>query len=133
VDRHHHAYAYTGRPFLDGERLKGLAPPTYPPFMLNEWLTRHAAAIAETFTDVDLAAKWLRAEMEAYPPMDAVAFSIDARMRHAVATLGQETGADVVWGYYCGKQMVSRAMISCPRPDGPQAGAGLVPCPEGRS
>ncbi|WP_327385095.1 hypothetical protein [Streptomyces sp. NBC_01207] len=126
MDRHHHAYAHTGRAFTDGERLKGLAPSTYPPFMIQEWLTRPASNIAETFTDVDLAAKWLRAEMEAHPPMDVQSFGIDARMRHVVETLGQERGADVVWGYYCGKQMVSRAMISC------APGASRVPCPEGR-
>jgi hypothetical protein len=133
VDRHFHAYAYTGRAFTDGEVLKGNAPSNYAPFLIADWLKRPAQQVIETFTEPELAAKWLRGQMEAHPPIDAESFSVDTRIRYAERTLRQDAGADVVWGYYSGGQYVSRAMICCPRGKGQQAGTERISCPVGMS
>ncbi|MFF4385642.1 hypothetical protein ACFY0G_02430 [Streptomyces sp. NPDC001552] len=132
MTRHFHAYAYTGRAFTDGQVLKGEAPSNYAPFLIADWLARPARTIAESFTDPEQAAKWLRGEMEAHPPIDAESFSIDTRMGYAESTLRQERGADVVWGYYAKGQYVSRAVICCPRVEAPQPGKAAAACPEGR-
>lgn len=124
--RHWHAYAHTGRACTDSQIRRGQAPATYPPFELRNWLTRQPET---TFTDPGTAAKWLRVQAEEHPPTDAAVFTVDTRLRYVHATLAQEIGADVVWGYYTpGRAFVSRALIVCPRPLSP---AGPPPpCPD---
>lgn len=131
MDRHFHAYAYTGQAYFDGQVMKGLAPPNYAPFLITDWLKRPAHQVIETFTDPDLAAKWLRGQMEERPPIDAESFTVDARIGYVEETLRQEAGADVAWGYYSGGQYVSRAMISCPRVETTPGGTTRIPCPVG--
>jgi hypothetical protein len=74
--------------------------------------------------------QWLRGEMERHPPLDSELFSIDTRVGYAEQTLRQDTGADVVWGYYSTSgQYVSRAVIRCLQGKA-QPGVRPVHCPE---
>ncbi|GAA2947961.1 hypothetical protein ACFPN0_15405 [Kitasatospora cinereorecta] len=126
---HWHAYAYTGRAYTDSAVRKGEAPSNYAPFMIKDWLRRPAQQIIESFTEPDVAAKWLRGEMEKAPPLQVASFSIDERVAYAEQTLRQTAGADVVWGYYSSTgQYVSRAVIRCLQGKG-QLGVDPVPCP----
>jgi hypothetical protein len=130
VDDHWHAYSYTGRAHPDSAVRRGEAPSNYAPFLIKDWLRRPVKQIAESFTEADLAAKWLRGEMEKHPPLGVESFSIDARVGYAEQTLRQDAGADVVWGYYSTSgQYVSRAVIRCLQGKA-QPGVGPVPCPE---
>lgn len=112
--KHWHAYTYAGRTHTDSERRTDIAPSTYPPFLVRDWLQRPRAHIVGSFAEPDAAAAWLRTELEAHPPVDVAAFTVEDRMRWVRLRLAQDNGADIVSGYYtAGGQYVSRALVRC--------------------
>lgn len=126
---HWHAYAFTGRSYPDSLIRRGEVPANYPPIEIKDWLARPSSQIAETFTDLDAAADWIKRELVAMPPIDAASFPVADRVAYSRRTLRQADGADVVHGYYAqGGSYVSRALISCPRePGGPGPGCPARP------
>ncbi|MFJ7267232.1 hypothetical protein ACIQV3_11305 [Streptomyces sp. NPDC099050] len=117
MTQHWHAYAYTGRAYLDGQVRKGDAPSNYPPFLVEDWLRRSPQHVETTFTDIEDAVTWLGKALAQYPPLDADSFPVAQRLEYARERLMEESGKDVVWNWYPpGQECVSRALIACPRP-----------------
>lgn len=112
---HWHAYAYTGKGYTDNEIRKGVAPPTFPPIEIKDWLHRRAAEIFPE-TSLDNAMVWLEKELNGQPPIDAEAYPIETRLASSRARLQETVNRNVVYGYWSrGGQYVSRVLICCER------------------
>lgn len=113
VTAHFHAYSYTGQGHTDGEIRKGLAPPTYPPIEIKDWLRRMPKRVYGE-QDIDAALGWLEQELNNHPPLDADSFPVKERLEYSRERLLQKVGRDVVYGYWSKKgRYVSRALILC--------------------
>lgn len=112
---HFHAYAYTGQGYRDGEIRKGLAPPTYPPIEVKDWLLRRPLKLYSE-PDIDAALDWLEKELNEHPPLGAEFFPVKERIAYSRERLLQTVGRDVIYGYWStGGRYVSRALILCTR------------------
>jgi hypothetical protein len=110
---HWHCYAYTGKGYTDSEVGKGLAPQTFPPSEISQWLRRKPM---QTFTEeqIDDALTWLEGELTTHLPIDAEGFPVKERVAYSRDRLMQRVNRDVVYGYWSvGGQYVSRSMIEC--------------------
>ncbi|MFK0062604.1 hypothetical protein ACIQTN_25680 [Streptomyces werraensis] len=111
---HWHAFAYTGKGYTDGEVSKGIAPASFPPRELPDWLDRRPGLRVYTEAQIDEAVAWLEQEMREQPPVDAASFPVATRLGYSRARLRQQAGRDVLHGYWSTRgQFVTRALVAC--------------------
>jgi hypothetical protein len=125
---HWHTFQYKGTAYSDPQRRRGEAPSNFPPFVLDEFLTRgKLLETAGTLDEIAAALDWLKQGATTNPPLDQASFPLPNRLAWAEQTLGLERGADLLWGYYTSSQLyVSMAVIACPRPRGEGCPIGFL-------
>lgn len=100
-----------------------------PPMMTGHWLMRRRQ-VAATWTDVEEAVAWLKAQYATYSPLvredgKAAYCSLEWKVECALDALPR--GVDVTWGYWTQSRMLaSYSVVACPNLF--QQG---IPCPVG--
>ncbi|MFF9483664.1 hypothetical protein [Streptomyces sp. NPDC014676] len=111
---HWHAFAYTGKGYTDSEVGKGLAPPSFPPVELAQWLDRRPGLRVFTEQQIDEAVAWLDKELNEHVPVDAASFPITTRLEYSRARLRERVNRDVWYGYWSARgQFVTRVLVAC--------------------